>query len=95
VKKLGKTSRLGIIINSVIPFLFVYGKMNGQQKYCDRALDLLSQLPAEKNYITKNFTSFGKAPKNALESQALIQIKQQYCDFKKCLNCSVGLYLLR
>jgi len=95
VKKLGKTSRLGIIINSVIPFLFVYGKINGQQEYCDRALDLLSQLPAEKNYITKKFTSFGKAPKNALESQAQIQIKQQYCDFKKCLNCGVGLYLLR
>lgn len=95
VKKLGKTSRTGMIINSIIPFLFVYGKMNGEQKYCDKAFELLSQLPAEQNYISKKFNKLGKAPKNALESQAIIQLKQQHCDLKKCLDCAVGLHLLR
>lgn len=95
VKKLGKTSRMGMMINTVIPFLFVYGIMNAQQEYKDRALDLLSQLPAEKNHISKDYTALGKDAKNALESQAQIQLKQKYCDLKKCLDCAVGLSILR
>ncbi|NOR86382.1 MAG: DUF2851 family protein [Bacteroidales bacterium] len=95
VKKLGQTSRYGILINSVIPFLFVYGKMKGSQVYMDRAVDLFSQIPAEKNNISQHFYALQKKAHNALESQAMIQLKQNYCDYKKCLNCKVGLYLLK
>jgi len=94
-KKLGQLSRDGIIINAVIPFLFVYGKLHAQQVYTDLALDLLSQISAEKNNITKKYAELAKPVANALESQALIELKQSYCDFKKCLSCSVGHYLLR
>jgi hypothetical protein len=95
VKKLGQSSRYGIIINAVVPFLFVYGKHKAQPEYVDRALDLLGQIPAENNSISKQFQSWGKKAANALESQAMIQLKQNYCDYKKCLDCAVGLTLLR
>ena len=95
IKRLGKATRIGIIINTVIPFLFVYGKSIGRTEYSDRALGLLTQLKAENNHITKQFSKFGKKANNALESQAQIQLKQHYCDAKKCLNCAVGMWLLR
>lgn len=94
LKKLGESSRLGIIINAVIPFLFVYGKTYGKPEYIDRAMDLLSQIPSEKNHIIQHFASIGKPAENALETQALIQLKQHYCDFKKCLDCRIGMFLL-
>ena len=95
IKRLGKATRNGIIINAVIPFLFVYGKKTAQEEYTDRALGLLMQLKAEKNHITKRFSQMKKQAKNALESQAQIQLKQKFCDYKKCLSCAVGLWMLR
>ncbi len=94
-KKLGVATRNGIIINTVIPFLFVYGKRTAQAEYSDRALELLTQLKAEKNHISRRFSEIGKPSENALESQAQIQLKQNFCDYKKCLDCAVGLWLLR
>lgn len=95
IKNLGKASSLGLIINAVIPFLFVYGQQKGESKYEDRALRFLSEIAAEKNHITKEFSILGKKAQNALESQALIELKQHYCDFKKCLDCKVGMIILR
>lgn len=94
IKKLGAASRMGLMINAVIPFLFVYGKNKDESKYEDRALEFLSEITAEKNQITKKFTEHGKKPKSALESQAMIELKTHYCDFKKCLDCKVGLSIL-
>ncbi|OYT17698.1 MAG: hypothetical protein B7C24_01255 [Bacteroidetes bacterium 4572_77] len=93
-KRLGESSRNGLLINAIIPYLFVYGKNQAKNEYIDRSLHLLSQMKAEKNHITKGFTKHGKAAKNALESQAQIQLKQHYCQLKKCLNCPVGFELL-
>ncbi len=95
IKKLGESSRRGLIINAIIPFLFVYGKHQANEEYIEHALDLLSQLKAENNYITKGFAQLQKPAKNALESQAQIQLKQYYCQAKKCLDCQVGNLLLK
>jgi len=95
VKKLGAASRMGLIINAVIPFLFVYGRNKGESKYEDRALMFLSEIIAEKNQIIKKFNEHGKKAQNALESQAMIELKTHYCDFKKCLNCKIGLSILK
>lgn len=95
IKKLGAASRMGLMINAMIPFLFVYGRNKGESKYEDRALQFLSEISAEKNQITKKFTTHGKKPNNALESQAMIELKTHYCDFKKCLDCKVGLSILK
>ena len=89
-KKLGKTSIELIIINTVIPFLFHYGQIQSEERFKNKALALLEELPAEKNKITKGFEKLGFKVENAFQSQALIQLKTKYCDEKKCLSCAIG-----
>jgi len=83
-----------IIINTVAPVLFAYGSYQGEQKYKDKALQWLEETTAEKNAITKGFQELNIENKNAFDSQALIELKNEYCFKKKCLSCAVGNYLL-
>ena len=94
-KSLGKASIHGIIINTVCPVLYQYGKYIGEQKYCEQAINLLQQLPAEKNKFITVFEQVGYTPKNAFQSQAMLQQFQFYCAPKKCLQCSIGFGLLK
>lgn len=94
-KKLGISSKNGIIINAVIPFLFVYGRMQSKPELEERSFEFLTQMSAEQNNISRGFSEAGKKPINALESQALIELKQNYCDFKKCLHCQPGLSIIK
>ncbi|MCK9613844.1 MAG: DUF2851 family protein [Bacteroidales bacterium] len=89
-KPLGRAAMNLIIINTIVPFMFVYGKEKSMPHICDRALDLLSGLPPEKNHIVKHFESSGFKPQNALQTQALIQLYKNYCQAKKCLHCAIG-----
>lgn len=82
-----------ILINNVVPFLFVYGKDKGKEDYCERALHLLASLPAESNSVTRKFTEFGLEAASADQSQALLELKSNYCDQKKCLDCRIGIQL--
>jgi hypothetical protein len=56
----------------------------------DAAINVLEQLPTEKNSLIQEWQKIGFSPKNALESQALLELKNNYCNHKKCLNCSIG-----
>jgi len=94
LKKMGNSSIHTLFINAVIPFLFVYGRRKGEIKYEERALAFLSLIKPEQNQITKNFTKIGKKAINALESQAQIELKQHYCEFKKCLDCKIGMMIM-
>jgi hypothetical protein len=91
---LGKESINSILINTIAPLLFFYGKQMGQKNYVDVALNLLENLKPENNAITKNFKEFGFNFSNAFDTQALIHLKKFYCDQKKCLNCTIGINLL-
>ena len=93
-KKLGADSINTIIINTIVPFLFIYGKEKGQEKYCDNALLFLEKLQAENNSIITKWKSIGVPAKNSYETQALLQLKNEYCSKKRCLECSVGTKLL-
>ncbi|MEK6614766.1 MAG: DUF2851 family protein, partial [Bacteroidota bacterium] len=93
-KKLGNTSIDTILINTIVPFLFVYGKEKGEEKFCDRALSFLEKLESENNSIIAKWKSIGINSKNSYETQALLQLKNEYCSKKKCLECSVGANLL-
>jgi len=93
-KKMGKSTQTGIIINAVIPFLFVYGRIHSKHELEDRSFKFLTQLKAENNFISRGFSEAGKKPLNSLESQAMIQLKQNYCNFKKCLHCQIGLSII-
>jgi len=89
-KKLGKTAIDILLINTVVPFLFCYGQSKQNEALQDIALSLLEELPAEKNNITENWSLLGIKATSAFDSQALIQLKKQYCDDKKCLRCRIG-----
>jgi len=90
IKKLGKQAIKLIIINAFIPLLFTYGISKGNQKIKDLAIDLYRQLPKEKNVIIENWKKLGLNIESAAETQALIQLKMQYCNKYKCLSCQIG-----
>ncbi len=96
-----RTKNLGVqgvnilLINVVIPFLFAYGKYTDNKTIKDKALTFLEKLPAEKNTIVKNWGKLGVRTQNAFESQSLLQLKNEHCDHKTCLNCGVGNAILR
>ncbi len=94
-KKLGDQMIENILINTVIPMLFTYGHLHNENVFTDKALQWLEHIKAEKNTITKGFSSLHIMNKTAFDSQALIQLKNEYCNKKRCLDCSVGNKLLR
>ena len=89
-KKMGTDARNSIIINTIIPFLFLYGKQKGLPDYKEKALDLLENLPAEKNRIIRKWSEAGIQADNAFYSQSLIQLTNNYCQKKRCLECEIG-----
>ncbi|MDR1676567.1 MAG: DUF2851 family protein [Tannerella sp.] len=84
-----------ILINTVVPVLFAYGKKKRLPEYTARALQLLEDLPPECNSLVKTFTGAGVAVKNAADTQALIQLRREYCEKKKCLYCRIAYHLIR
>ncbi len=79
-----------LVINAIIPLLHAYGTAHGQEEYCTRAIEMLENLPAERNRITEAFGRAGIEVKDAFGSQALIQLRRNYCEQRKCLFCRVG-----
>ena len=84
-----------LIINTCIPLLFAYGRQTCREELCDRAFDFLEQLKAENNHIIRMWQECGLTVKSAGDSQALIQLKKEYCDKKDCLRCRIGYEYLR
>ncbi len=89
-KNMGKTTVYTILINTVIPFLFVYGKSKGNEQLKSRALDFLCALPPESNTVLAHWKNLGMAVDDAFYSQALLQLKNNYCNRQKCLLCQIG-----
>jgi len=79
-----------LLLNTVATTLFSYGKHLQKQYFISRALALLEYLPGEKNNITDDFVTFGVKSTTAFDSQALLELKNSYCNHKKCLQCAVG-----
>ena len=94
-KKLGGQMTDNILINTVVPVLFAYGHYHHEEQYKDKALQWLEEIKAEKNTITNGFTALQVENRTAFDSQALIQLKNEYCNKKRCLDCSIGNKLLR
>jgi hypothetical protein len=89
-KSVGKNASDIILINTVIPVLFAYGKYKNLPEYCERALGFLEEIAPERNSIVTVFNNAGISVRNAGETQALIQLRREYCDKKKCLYCRIG-----
>ena len=87
---LGKNSIELILINTVIPILFLYAQSKDDEDLKQKSIDFLMSISAEQNKITKDWKKAGVEIKNAFFSQAYIQLSNEYCNFKKCLHCQIG-----
>ena len=94
-KQLSPQSINLLIINTCIPMLFAYGRHTMNEGLCDRAFDFLEQLKAEQNHIIRMWRECGLEVKTAGDSQALIQLKKEYCDRRDCLRCRFGYEYLK
>lgn len=92
---MGKESIINLLINTVATLQFSYGELRHKSQIKEQAQNLLYELPAENNNITRNWTALGLPNNNAADSQALIQLKNNYCELKKCLACGIGTSILK
>ncbi len=94
-KYIGIDMQHNIIINTVIPCVFAYGTFTQNQHLKDKALLWLEQIPTEVNSIVKGFKNLYVSSRTAADSQALIELKNTYCTTKRCMECTVGAYILK
>lgn len=93
-KQLSKSFVDLIVINTIIPLQFAYAKSQGKE-ISEDLIQLLDEVAPEKNAILDKFSSFGIKSKNAFESQSLLQLKNEYCNKSRCLDCAIGMELLK
>jgi len=94
-KTLGGEMINNILMNTVATILFTYGKYHIEPAYQQKAVEWMSQLPAEKNSVMTKFRRIGVTSRNASDSQSLIELKSQYCDHKRCLDCAIANAVLK
>jgi len=92
-KKLGKSTIEIIIINAIVPLFYQYGKVHTD--FSNFSVELLESLKSEKNKVVSKFYHFPIQIDSAAKSQSLIQLYNEYCSQKKCLNCGIGIHLLK
>jgi hypothetical protein len=95
IPSFGEMSIQNVLINTAVPLMVAYGKIRDEQDYVDRALDVLQHIPAEKNAITKNWDTLGVASKSAADSQGQIELYNNYCVKRRCLDCVIGFTILQ
>lgn len=94
-KHLGNSSIHNIIINTIAPIQFLYAGEQGTSAQQEKALQLLESVPVEKNNIIGTWADNGWKAANAAQSQALIQLFNRYCSHKRCLDCAIGLKIMK
>jgi hypothetical protein len=83
-----------IVINTIVPILFAFAKSQGKD-ISENLVELIKQVSPEKNAIIEKFSSFGIKSTNAFQTQSLLQLKNEYCNKSKCLECAIGMDLLK
>jgi hypothetical protein len=87
---LGRTSIRLLLINTVIPFLFLKGRSSGDLALCDKAVGYLEDAGPEDHAVIRTFIALGIRPRHAADTQGLLHLYREYCSPKKCLNCEIG-----
>jgi hypothetical protein len=93
--KMGEGSAQNIIVNAIVPFLYYYGRYHQQTGMISKAVEWLGKCLPEDNAVIRGWAGAGVDAANALESQALLFLRQEYCLRKKCVTCSIGQHLLK
>ena len=89
-KIIGNESIKSLVINTIVPFLYIYGDKTGDEDLKTRSFNFLNEISPERNNIIKEWELYGIYAGNAYESQALIQLRKEYCNKKKCIYCAIG-----
>jgi hypothetical protein len=83
-----------IVMNTLLPVRFAY-EQSLHKESSQEIIELTTALQPEKNIIIDKFAAIGILAENAFQSQSLLQLKKEYCDAKKCLQCAIGTFLLK
>jgi hypothetical protein len=92
---MGLKSIENILINTVIPFIYAWGKEINNHHLLQHAVSLLEKIPPENNRITRKWEQYEVENNDAGRSQALIHLKKHYCNPKKCLQCRIGSHIIK
>jgi hypothetical protein len=95
VPALGKSAAENLIVNTSVPLLVCYAGQQGNRGHLERAVDWLEQLPAEHNHLTRMWQELGLKVTSSFDSQASIEWHNHFCATKQCLQCNVGVSLLK
>lgn len=92
-RKLGfsRLFKQNLLINGFVPYFITLKHLRNDFGFSDKIIDLMEELPPETNNVVKYWENIGFRPKNALESQGLLELNNEFCNFKKCLSCKVGM----
>ena len=94
-KHLGDATADILMINAVAPLLFCYGKLHKDESVCETAMQFLEETEAEDNAIIRHFEACGITAENAMQTQALLHLYNMYCKRKRCLECRIGIVLIK
>lgn len=94
-KKLGVMMIDNIIINTIVPLVFAYGLYHKDDRLQAKALRWLAEMSVEDNRVVEIFKKHGLKVSSAFDSQAMVELKKEYCDCKRCLECGVGAFILK
>lgn len=94
-KHLSDSSIRLLIINTLCPMLFAYGKYKNDESLCEKSLRTMQEIKPEDNHIIRDWKTCGVTAESAADSQALIQLEQNYCTTHNCLRCRFGYEFIR
>jgi hypothetical protein len=95
IKNMGTAFIDSLLINAILPILFAYAQKNGNQKLLNRGMGFLEEIEGEKNNCIRKFEDLNITAQSALHSQGILQLKKEFCEQQKCLQCSIGIQLLK
>jgi len=94
-KNTGPQSTSLLLINAVIPAIFIYGKNRDSMNHSEKALSFLEEIDAEENSIIEEWRNAGINSESSFWTQGLIQLRNNYCKKRRCLDCRIGAWLIR
>jgi len=93
IKTISRSFRQLLFINAILPLRFLYARYLGND-FSEELLDMTREILPERNSITDRFKQLGVTIESAFDSQAMLQLKKEYCNCKRCLHCDIGKKLL-
>lgn len=94
IKNTGDQASDIFLINAVIPVIFAYCKFRDNQVSCERALDFLENIGPESNAVIREWSNAGVVSESAFYTQALLQLTDEYCRKRRCIECRIGCKLI-